>query len=186
MVTSICDNLKYPGSYEDVMQEMSYRLCTESIVQDFNRFYSKGKFHGVKMSTYMFGIIRNHILSNMRGEECKILKNRYLDLTTEDGEEYNSSYDMAIAKDEVSFSYKMLSARNQDSDDTDSLKAKMKDFAKSLRKVVDGEVLIDIFMGLYEGYSSKQIAEKLGLTEMSVCHKKKKIALFLRLYFIEP
>jgi len=93
--------------------------------------------------------------------------------------------------------------RNGDSDDIDGLAFEFRNFEHMFMKSSDckkysfdrrknqgvktsGGTLVDIFRLFYEGYTSHEIAEMHGVTDMTLCHLKRKLAGTLRRYGFEP
>jgi RNA polymerase sigma factor (sigma-70 family) len=188
LVTSICNSLNYRGSYEDVIEDLYEKICDLPILQGFNRHYYRG-IPSNKMSTYLYPIIRNHIIGLLKAPEEKIFRSpAYM---PEDVEE--NDMDRVLLGNPVAFDYEELLLANAEADRVDGLRMELQDFAqhylcpknhrgkKRLSKKSNC-TLFDIFNYLYKGYTNKEIADIYGVSQMSVSHYKNKLAKALLRY----
>lgn len=100
--------------------------------------------------------------------------------------------------------YNSIAQRNANSDDPEGLLFQLKNFEtvflrtkegtkrhnfdrrKNPKPDTNGGTLLDLFHMFYEGFTSHEIALKYGVTDMTVCHMKHKLAETLRRYGFEP
>jgi RNA polymerase sigma factor (sigma-70 family) len=195
LTNNICNRFNYPGDFEDVVQEMYLKLLTNPIIENFkeNRIVfnqkKKIKTH-VKMSTYIYPIIRNHILSTMKSRESKIINHQLPDC--EPLAENICEQDSIIRHTPLDVDYQTLIMSNESSDCVDGPAASLHDFEQSLlqahknkkfslnkRKNKDikttGCTLLDILRYLYDGYNNNEIAKIYGVTDMSITNMKQKL-----------
>ncbi len=194
LVTSICQSLNHPGPYEDVIEDMYQKICDFPILQGYNRhFYRQGRLGqgpGTnKMSSYLYPIIRNHVIGILKSSEEKIFRSPAF--IPEDIE--NDDMDQILLGNPVAFDYEEILTANAEADRIDGLRMELQDFAqqylcpkqckgkKKLSKKADC-TLFDIFNYLYKGYTNKEIAEIYGVSQMSVSHYKNKLAKALLRY----
>jgi RNA polymerase sigma factor (sigma-70 family) len=193
LTTSICQSLNYPGPYEDVVEDMYQKICDFPILQGYNRhFYRQGRLGNGpgtnKMSSYLYPIIRNHIIGLLKSSEEKIFRSPAF--IPEDTENYDM--DQILSDNSVASDYEEILMANAETDRADGLRMELQDFAqqylcpkqrkgKKLSKKSDC-TLFDIFNYLYKGYTNKEIAEIYGVSQMSVSHYKNKLAKALLRY----
>jgi DNA-directed RNA polymerase specialized sigma24 family protein len=191
LVTSICNSLNYQGSYEEIIAELYEKICDSPILQSFNRHYYRGVASN-KMSTYLYPIIRNHVISRLKSPEHKIFQSIAYS-PSYDSEETNDM-DHVLSNNNIAPDYEELLLHNAEVDQVDGLRLELQDFArrylhqsksrrgkKSLSKK-SSCTLLDIYNYLYEGYSNKEIADIYEVSQMSVSHYKNKLAKALLKY----
>jgi RNA polymerase sigma factor (sigma-70 family) len=187
LITSICNSLNYRGSYEDVIEDLYEKICDLPILQGFNRHYYRG-IPSNKMSTYLYPIIRNHVISLLKAPEEKIFRSpAYISEDTDEVDIDRTLYGNPVAMD-----YEEVLLANAEGDKVDGLRMELQDFArrylcpkkkgkKRLSKKSDC-TLLDIFNYLYKGYTNKEIADIYNVSQMSVSHYKNKLAKALLRY----
>lgn len=191
MIIHVCEALDYPDTVEDLVQEIYEKFLTTDILQSYNRHFCRGRSLSSQMSTYLYPIIRNHILSKLKSQEYRYMRNRILDLNPLSEEP--SDIDRAVSHHDVALEYKDLLHFNEESDQIDGTAFELRDFAdrfknseenkkfelkkrKNKNHVIPECTLLEIFKYLYKGYSNKQIARIYGVTDMSITHLKHKLA----------
>ncbi len=192
LVTSVCHSLNYRGPYEDVIEDLYEKICDLPILQGFNRhFYRHGRSgHEIasnKMSSYLYPIIRNHIIGLLKSSEEKIFRSpAYM---SEEAEE--NDMDTVLLGNSIASDYKELLLANAEADRSDGLRMELQDFARRYLCPKHGRnrlskksdcTLLDIFNYLYKGYTNKEIADVYGVSQMSVSHYKNKLAKALLRY----
>jgi len=194
MVSRLCDELAFPGEPEDIVQDLYYKFLTSQIIQSFCTIQAG---NSVKMSTYLFPIIRNFILSKLKSREYRVfrLKLRNFESTNEEIDDI----DLVLRRNPIALDFHHRLLCNESSTSPDGLGADIRDFEKTfsestrnkkftLKKrkyqnvYTEGCKLSDIFNLLYEGYSSKEIAGMLGVTNMCITNMKHKLANIMAKY----
>ena len=141
------------------------------------------------MSSYLYPIIRNHIIGLLKSPEEKIFRSPAF--IPEDIE--SDDVDKILLGNPVALDYEEVLTANAESDRADGLRMELQDFvqqylcpkqrkgSKKLSKKANC-TLFDIFDHLYKGYTNKEIAEIYGVSQMSVSHYKNKLAKALLRY----
>jgi len=126
LVISLCDSLNYPGSPEDIIQDLYVKFMTSRIIEDFNPNHRQKE---TKMTTYLFKIIKNFIVSKMVSSEC-----RY----SQDLRNYEPScdpeIDLNVARNPVNVNFVDVLLHNESSDHSEGLKSKLKSFERYLKR----------------------------------------------------
>lgn len=202
LTNNICRKFNYPGDSDDVVQDIYLKFLTNPIVEKFKevrkipnaKATSKKekkyiKVH-VKMSTYIYPMIRNHILSKMKCGESRIIQYQLPDCEplAENLCEQNSM----VSHNPIDVNYQTMLQANESSDHIDGQAANLHDFEQSLiqthrnkkfflnkrkNKTVktSGCTLLDILRYLYEGRNNNEIAKIYGVTDMSISNMKQKL-----------
>jgi DNA-directed RNA polymerase specialized sigma24 family protein len=190
LVTSICNSLNYRGSYEDVIEDLYGKICELPILQGFNRHYYRG-IPSNKMSTYLYPIIRNHVISLLKAPEEKIFRSPAY--TSETLDDDDPDIERTLYSNPVALEYEEVLLANAEADKVDGLRMELQDFVqqylcpkkyrgnKKLSKKSNC-TLLDIFNYLYKGYTNKEISDIYGVSQMSVSHYKNKLAKALLRY----
>jgi len=192
MVSSISRNLGYQGSQEDICQEFYKRMIEVRLLQR----HTPGRS---RISTYVFRTIYNIILGQML-RDARVKRIVYADDAIPDGADET---DIAIRREAVQPAYLDFLQFNSDSDAADGLALELRDFERQFsasrqnkyyrlnrRKhkgtFTRGCSLLQVFHYLYEGYTSHEIAQILGVTDMCLTHFKHKLARILLRYGFDP
>jgi hypothetical protein len=134
------------------------------------------------MSTYLYPIIRNHILSKIKSPEYRHAKYRQ-EWVEQDFDEVEDVEIQDVMPERIS-----ALEHNDDEDGVDGLAYAFKEFADRFKKSHLNETigfertgskprtLLDIFHYMYMGYTNHQIAEIYGISDMSISHTKAKLA----------
>jgi len=182
IVGDICSSFSFVGSVEDIVQDLYLKLLTSDILQNYNRYFYKGKPGHVQMSTYLYPIIKNHILSKIKSSDYRHAKYRQ-EWIEQDFDEVD---DVEI-RDAMPERTSALE-HNDDEDGVDGLAFAFKEFAERFKKSHLNEsvryerggakprTLLDIFHYMYLGYTNHQIAEIYGVSDMNISHTKAKLA----------
>jgi Bacterial regulatory proteins, luxR family. len=145
------------------------------------------------MSTYLYPIIKNYVISLIKSSEEKIFQSPAYAPATEDNEDSND-LDRVLYSNPIALEYEELLLLNAESDQADGLRLELQDFAqrylcpktrRGKKKRLSKKsscTLFDIFNYLYEGYSNKEIADIYEVSQMSVSHYKNKLAKALLRY----
>jgi DNA-directed RNA polymerase specialized sigma24 family protein len=208
MTTHICEGFNYPGDPEDIVQDMYLKLLTNPIVENYQEERVVFKAPSpkqeeiekkkpelirvrVKMSTYIYSIIKNLILSKLKSREQRVIKFQLPDC--EPLAETTNELDTVFRHTPINLDYQTVLLNNESPDGINGIAADLKDFEISLLQKqknkwfsldkrknkgvsTSGCTLIDILHYLYDGYSNSEIAEKYGVTDMSITNMKQKLA----------
>lgn len=210
MTAHICEGFNYPGDPEDIVQDMYLKLLTNPIIENYQEervvfkalsISSKQKEIEkkkpelirvrVKMSTYIYSIVKNLILSKLKTPESRVMKFQLPDC--EPMAEATNEVDTVFRHTPINLDYQTILLNNESPDGINGIAADLKDFEKHLlrkqknkwfsldkRKNKDistaGCTLIDILQYLYDGYSNSEIADIYGVTDMSITNMKQKLA----------
>ena len=185
MVAHICGNLNYYGSINDVIQELYTKFLTSDIIGKYNENYASGDGKSTKISTYLYRVIRNHILSKIKNQDDRIVKHCRQENTEWD-------IDTLYRECKMSTGYRNMIESNQ-CDENGNLGLELKDFYEKFLKSRNNKTysfsrrkdkkiknngcsLLDVFKYLYEGYTHTEIAEMYGVSNMTVTNLKHKLA----------
>jgi DNA-directed RNA polymerase specialized sigma subunit len=192
MIIHICESLDYPESVEDLVQGIYTKFLTSDILQSYNRHFCRGRSMSSQMSTYLYPIIRNHILSLLKSQDYRFMKNQVSDYDPDLADDMHE-IDQTLKNNEIAEEYKSTLHYNNDSDQIDGTAFELRDFEARFEKSEENKkfdlkkrknknekipecTLLEIFRYLYKGYSNKQIARIYGVTDMSITHMKHKLA----------
>lgn len=175
MTYTICQDYGFKDSPEDIIQDIAVKVLT-GCMKSFN------PDQNVRPTTFLYSIIRNHILIVMNSKEYRISKNKPFELVSpwEFNSQHDFDIDRAINEEKVHVRIIERLQRNAFDDDVNK-KIERDDFQDKKLKNKDDRIL-KVFQYLYEGYSAGQIAEKLSLSTMSIINLKTKLAALLMEY----
>jgi len=127
MVVSLCDSLNFPGSPEDVVQDLYVKFLTSQIIQSFRPVFRKKE---TKMTTYLYPIIKNYIISKIKSNECRFFRQNLPN--------YEPSHDVdevdhALCHHPISVDYVDVILYNESTDSPDGLGSEFKAFKRLLR-----------------------------------------------------
>jgi len=186
IATYICKQYRCPVSPADVIQDIYFKLLTTNILKDYDPDKVNQAGKTTKLSTYIYLIVKNHVLCLINACEYRILKCEIPENIgfAEDDIDHTLAY-YAIATD-----YQTLLERNRISDASDNLGFDIRSFihhfysSRANRKFKKFS-LIDIFLDIYHGYSNREIAAKYGVSEMTTIILKNRIAKAMQKYGFE-
>jgi DNA-directed RNA polymerase specialized sigma24 family protein len=179
LVISICDDLNYPGEREDLIQDLYLKFLTSEVIQVYN--FDRYK---TKMSTWLYPVIRNFILSKINGPEFKLPRFYSPDY----GEISNDidDIDLIITRNPVALIYKHILINNEELENPVGIASELKDWEEKfkdsdknkryLRNKNKGCTLLDLFHYLYAGFSNKEIAGIYNVSDMSISLMKQQLA----------
>lgn len=185
LVIRICEDLNYSGEKEDLIQDLYLKFLTSEVIQSYNENFDN---HKTKMSTWLYPVIKNFILSKIKSSEFKFP--RFYVSDYEGPSKDIDDIDLIINKNPIALTYKHILMSNESSDDPDGPAYELQDWENKFRnsnknkkyflrnkdKNFSGCTLLDIFHYLYNGFSSKEIAEIYEVSDMSVSLMKQKLA----------
>lgn len=192
LVTSISSSLQYAGPTEDLVQDLYLKFLTTDILESYNQNYHSGTGTSSRLSTYLYPIIRNHILSHMKSKDYKYVSGRVPNFDPYSNEDME--LEDILKNTSYCTDYKELVEYNEACDRPDGINFEMKLFQEKFKKSKENRKfslkkrggvhkkipecsLMDIFKYLYKGYSNKEIAEVYGVSNMTITHLKHKLAI---------
>jgi DNA-directed RNA polymerase specialized sigma subunit len=143
------------------------------------------------MSTFLFPIIRNHIIGKFSTPENKIIHSKIQNYDTQNEE---IDLDESLSTNKIALEYRDIIDYNESSDAVHGLGFDLRDFENKFRRSEANKkilkkkrnktdfpegTLLEIFQYLYKGYSNKEIAQIYGVSNMTIMHLKRKIALIM-------
>ena len=181
MVNHLCRHYHCENTQEDVVQDIYFKLLTTNILANFDA-------NKAKISTYIFRIIKNHILYLRKSKEskivqCEVPESPYM---TEDMDEI----DIALHFYSMAPDYLNLIERNKMSDNVDSLGFDLKEFKRYFKNSRSNKhyktySLLDILQDIHMGLTNREIADKYLVTEMTILAMKHKISSVMVKYGFE-
>ena len=187
-------------SFEDMVQEVYLWIIDKDILGQYDPNY-QGK--QVKLSTFLYTVIKNLIRGKKSDNETQIYQNRFRPPIRKykSGGVQLSEVELALRYNDMAIEYENIIEHNKVSDDLEGLGADLDDFEKYLasdnqsyalsrRKDKDvpteGINLVQAFRLLREGYSSRDISKKFGFSDMFASNLKREIAIALQAYGLGP
>lgn len=186
LISSVSHKINYKGPIEDVMQNLYVRMDQHKVLRKYDR-------RKAKMSTYLYQIIHNIMLQDVIDEA----KHKFVCTSSDpqSGEDDNGLE--FIMHNAVNPDYESMSLRNSDAR-LDELKDFYRKFVSSSRNKkhrcdrrknknldTEGFDLAELFVLLYRGYTSHEIAGMYGVTDMTLSHAKAQLAEQLGSFGIE-
>lgn len=136
LVVSVCDKFDFPGSPEDVIQDLYHKFITGSIIEDFNPNYKKKP---TKMFTYLYPIVKNFVVSLLKSPENRFYKQN---LRNYEPSSDLDEIDEVISRVPVHVDYAFVSVSNGDTDSFDSLGADFHTFKRQLIRTRKNKVYL--------------------------------------------
>jgi DNA-directed RNA polymerase specialized sigma subunit len=187
MILHICKSLNFSGSLNDIVQDIYLKFCYSTILQDYDQNHTD---HSTKLSTYLYPIIRNHVLGYFKSPEYKLMKLKIANYepTSDD----MSDFEATLRSNSIDMEFRETLEKNE-SESPNSMGFELQDFQGRLKNSKENKhyslskrknkstaipecTLLQIFKYIYQGYSNKEIARIYGVTDMSVTHMKHKLA----------
>lgn len=191
MFTNICCKYRFSGNFDDLVQDFYYKLMTSDILQKYNRhFTSNGMFTTCKMSSYLYPMIKNHVVTAVKSPDYKYLMNKVQNYDKKHDLEEIDTENMVPECQEDLIQKELMEC-------PDSLRFDLKMFFESFentksdkrfaKKVTDETglstaTLSRLFKLIYMGYSNKEIAKEFGVTTMYIFYLKQKLAKVMKKY----
>lgn len=188
LVYHICDSVGYLDPPSDVIQGLYYKFLTSKIIQAYNPDFNGSS---IKISTYLYPIIRNFILSKQHSFEYRRQYNYSFDYNDDLYNHEASNYDvddidLIIRHNPIAIPFQNILLNNQD-DYNEGLNRDLKDFTRlfpqsksnkryPIKKGRSECTLFNIFQYLYDGYNNREIAEIYGISPMYVTYMKQTLA----------
>jgi len=191
MVIHICESLDYPGTIEDIVQDIYVKFLTSDVLQNYNRHFCRGNSLSAQMSTYLYPILKNYILSRLKSPDYRFMKARVSDYDPFSDEVMDM--DKSLSINTIAGDFKDILHRNGILEPIDGIEfdihhfeshfAKSRenrkyDFRKNKKREAETPecTLLEIFKYLYQGYSNKEIARIYGVSDMTITNMKHRLA----------
>jgi len=192
LIASVSRCLNYTGDGEDLKHDLFVRMHTLKILQRY-------KVERSKISTFLFKIIKNMILTIFLENRCK--KYEFQDSCQNCADDVDEM-DQVIQREQLHPDYVTLVERNRESDELHGKAAELLEFIQHLsnssknkthkcyrRKFKDintaGYDLVEILDLMYKGFTGHEIALKHGVTDMTISHTKRQIAKLMVSFGVE-
>ncbi len=128
LVIALCESLNFPGSPEDVVQDLYVKFLGSQIIESFNPVYRGKK---TKMSTYLYPVIKNFIVSKIKSNECRFLSQKLRNYEPSDDVD---DVERVLCHNPVSVDYVNLLIFNESTDGPNGLCVDLKSFERQLRR----------------------------------------------------
>lgn len=122
MVINVCEGINYPEDPQDVVQDIYLKFLTSKIIQSYDRNFRDKE---TKMSTYIFPIIRNFILSKFKSREYRFFKHKLPNFAPTDDVD---DLDLVIFRNPIALEFMNTLLYNGSTDNMGGLGADFKDF----------------------------------------------------------
>ena len=126
MVYDLCYRLSYPGIPEDIIQDMYLKFINQKTLETYN---IEGD---VKISTYLYSIIKNFVLSKNKSHECRYYKQLYMPTSKNDPNEM----DEILSFNEPNDDYKSVIRHNESSDTVNGMMSGIDSFERNFSKSI--------------------------------------------------
>jgi len=130
MTTQICESLNYPGSYEDIVQDIYLKMLTYKIVESYDPFYHGNEFES-KMSTFIYTIIKNHVISRLKSPENRLIRFKLSDC--DPSAEMADEVESIIRNHPIAENVRNIMESNESSDKPDGIGIELRDFERRFR-----------------------------------------------------
>lgn len=184
LVGYFCRSFNWYGSYEDIVQDLFLKFKIKGIIEkyDFKR--------NIQISSYLYRTIRNHVLSYLTNNKKKnplSKSSEFHDYTTHKGPKISRTFLGHSCEVTPEYKNHLECLASQEYPEGSPIKDfetylshsgrnfRFKFSRRKDRDVTIGCTLLDLFRLMYEGYTSKEIAVKYGVTHMSVFNMKAKL-----------
>ena len=183
-----CQNCPPSITVDDIVQDIYLRFATFNILNIFNPNHP----NHAKMSTYLFPVIRNELLTILKREDIQIYT---------DGKWSNREEDKAQKANLLSMEYQNIRLHNNVSDEPGGIGMELDEFEQRFLKKeynktytlkrrrnkaiqTAGCTLLDVYKHLKNGMSNREIALMYGVSNMFVSTMKREIELAMKKYGI--
>lgn len=192
MIKHFCEEINYPEPVDDVIQDFYLKLLTSRIIENYNPNWSNEVCNGVKMSTYMFPIIRNFVMGKLKSQGYKYTTRKIWNTVQNSEDSQSDDIDRIIKENGMTPEFHTTILSNQHSDNPDSSGTDLRLFKESFKKSKYNQsfslnkrgdksikrkcTLLKIFNYLYRGYNNREIAKKFGVSGMTITILKHELA----------
>lgn len=136
MTTQICVSLGYPGSCEDIVQDIYLKMLTYKIVESYDPCYHGGDFVS-KMSTFIYTIIKNHVISCLKSPENRLIRFQLSDC--DPSAELPDEVEAIIRSHPIAEDYRNIMESNDTSDRPDGDCVMFRDFERQFSESNDNK-----------------------------------------------
>ena len=126
LVSSLCESLNFPGSAEDVIQDLYVKFLTSEIIESFD---SNFRNKDTKMTTYLFPIIKNYIVSKIKSNECRYFRQNLRNYEPSDDVD---EVELALCHNPIAIDYVDLLLYNESTDSPTGLRSDFRAFKRLL------------------------------------------------------
>lgn len=123
MVARICESLNYPGSPEDIVQDIYLKILTYNIIESYDPHY---KGNNIRMSTFIYPIVKNFIISRLKSPENRLVRYQLPDC--DPSAEVIDEVDMIVRNNPIAEEVRNIMHNNECSDSIDGIGAELRNF----------------------------------------------------------
>jgi len=128
LCVALCEQYSYPGSPDDIIQDLYLKFITSDIIEKFDPYH---KDYGTKMTTYLFPIVKNFIISKIKSSECRLLRKSVKKYTPSFSEDFDE-IEAALYRNILAPDYVDILTFNQSTDSVLGLGSDLKAFKRAL------------------------------------------------------
>lgn len=196
IVANLCVKHKVQN-VDDMVQEVYAWFIEKDILKRFNPNYNGKK---VKLSTFLYSVVENVIRGKKDQNESQVSRSKFIPPSRkyQTGGQYVDDVELALRYNDMAIEYETIIEQNNISDSLEGLGSEIQDFEErflplenkvytlSRRRdkgvMTSGTTLVEVFKLFRQGYSSREISRKFGISDMFVSNMKGEIAEALRAY----
>lgn len=128
LVISVCDSLNFLGSSEDMIQDLYLKFLTSEIIESFDEHFRN---KNTKMTTYLYPIIRNYVVSKLKSNEYRYFRQNLRNYEPSDDID---DLDLVLCHNPVAVDYINLLLHNESSDGPSGLGSQFRSFERQLER----------------------------------------------------
>jgi len=128
LCVAICEQYNYPGCPDDIIQDLYLKFMTSEIIEKFDPFH---KNFGTKMSTYLFPIVKNFIVSKIKSAECRLARKSVKKYTPTSSDDFDE-VEAALYRNSLDPDFVDILSFNESTDSAIGLGSDLKAFKRSL------------------------------------------------------
>jgi len=137
LTTQICHSLHYPGSVCDIVQDVYVKMKVYNIIESYDPHFHGEQFIS-KLSTFVYRIIRNHIISCLKAPENRLVRFQLFDC--DPSAEMCDEVESIIRNHPIAEEARDIIKHNEDSDRIDGLGTELRDFERQFSKSNDNKI----------------------------------------------
>jgi len=128
LVISVCDSLNFSESSEDVVQDLYLKFLTSKIIESFDEHFRN---KNTKMTTYLYPIIRNYVVSKLKSNEYRFFKQNLRNYEPSDDID---DLDLVLCHNPVAVDYINQLLHNESSDGLSGFGSQFRFFERQLEQ----------------------------------------------------
>jgi len=136
LTTQICQSLQYPGSVCDIVQDVYVKMKIYGIIESYDPHFHGEQFIS-KLSTFVYRIIRNHVISCLKAPENRLVRFQLSDC--DPSAELVDEVESIIRNHPIAEEARNIMEHNEDSDSIDGIGTELRDFERQFSKSKDNK-----------------------------------------------